>query len=85
LIAQHHLLTDSLRRTNVWPKVTSPRTVTWDKKITRFKSWLIAINTVLLIVVPGVALAWAEPQNFYGPNGQYQQGSASAAKPSAAS
>jgi hypothetical protein len=44
----------------------------------------LAINTVLLIVVPGVALAWAEPQNFYGPNGQYQ-GSASAAKPSAAS
>jgi hypothetical protein len=32
-------------RTNVWRKATSPRTVTWDKSLMRFKSWLIAINT----------------------------------------
>jgi hypothetical protein len=35
--------TDNLA--NVWRRVTSPRTVTWDKSLMRFKSWLIAINT----------------------------------------
>ena len=64
--------------TNVWRKITSPRTVTWDKKsLVRLKSWLIAINTALMAVVfawakEGSAFNYDRTTTFTGRNGHFQ-------------